>query len=86
VIGSARVKDVAASVAVGPSKDFDPRAWVYPTVQEFGSVYHQPQPFARPAFDSDGPKAIPIISGALWRALTSKGVTTTRGSGGGSLL
>lgn len=86
VIGSAREKGVAASVAVGPSANFEPRARIYPVMQELGTAFHQPQPFARPAFDSDAPKALPIISGAIWRALISRGIGSGRASGESGLL
>jgi HK97 gp10 family phage protein len=34
--------------------------------QEFGTLHHSPQPFMRPAWDSEGMRAIDRISAELW--------------------
>lgn len=78
-----------AAVAVGPTKHF-----FYGIFQEYGTSRHGAQPFARPAFDSEAPKALGIMGRIFWTVLASKGINrairTTSGpiSGGmgGSLL
>jgi HK97 gp10 family phage protein len=57
------------AVAVGPSKGF-----FYGYFQEYGTSRHAAQSFARPAFDSDAPKAVPVLAAALWRLLAARGI------------
>lgn len=52
------------AVAIGPTKDF-----FYGLFQEYGTVRHGAQPFMRPAFDSEAPKALGIIGRELWIAI-----------------
>lgn len=59
----------AISVAVGPSKGF-----FYGFFQEFGTSRHGAQPFARPAFDSEAPKAVQALARALWVELAGRGI------------
>lgn len=66
-ISPAKSEDLAA-VAIGPTKGF---AYGFP--QEVGTARHAAQPFMRPAFDSEGPKALGIIGQALWRELAGRG-------------
>lgn len=75
VIGSARVKRVAASVAIGPSRDFDTRARIYPFQQEYGNAHHGPQPFARPAFNTNVQKALDTIRASFWREMAGRGIS-----------
>jgi HK97 gp10 family phage protein len=86
VIGSARMKQQTASLAVGPSQDFEPRANVYPTVLEHGNARQAAQPFMRPAFDRFAPSSARAIVGALWRKLIERGFGSVRGSSGGAGL
>lgn len=69
VISTARTGDMAA-VAIGPSRNV-----TYGIHQEFGTTRHGAQPFARPAFDSDAPRALPIIAQAAWTELASRGIS-----------
>jgi HK97 gp10 family phage protein len=57
-----------SAVAVGPEKKF-----FYGFFQEYGTVHHAAQPFARPAFDATVNQSIGIIMKALWAALIGKG-------------
>jgi hypothetical protein len=46
---------------------------------EFGWVNHpDAHPFARPAFDTEAPKALTEIGRRLWTELAGKGVTRVR--------
>lgn len=56
-------------VAVGPTKGF-----FYGFFQEFGTRHHGAQPFMRPAFDANVPKALDILSRGLWRELAARGM------------
>lgn len=58
-----------AAVAVGPTRDF-----FYGLFQEFGTSRHGAQPFMRPAFDTEAPKALTILARELWRLLAAKGI------------
>lgn len=84
VVGSVRSKGSGASVAIGPSRDFEERANIYPIMQEVGTVHHEPQPFLRPAFDSRGQQALGVIKQGIWFELLKRGIGSTRGSGGGT--
>jgi HK97 gp10 family phage protein len=72
-----KTSDTQYAVAVGPSKDA-----FYGVMQEYGTVYHGAQPFARPAFDSEAPKALSEIGRRLWTELARRGVSRTGLSGG----
>lgn len=63
--------DEEHAVAVGPTKDF-----FYGLFQEYGTVHHAAQPFMRPAFDSEAPKAVTILSQELWKPLRDKTTST----------
>lgn len=63
-----RFDDKEAAVAVGPAKGF-----FYGLMQEYGTVRHGAQPFARPAFSSEAPKALKILTDALWTAIAGRG-------------
>ena len=64
-----RQDEFQATVAMGPARGFD-----YGLFQEYGTVHHGAQPFMRPAFDGEAPKAIKDIGAALWRELASRGI------------
>lgn len=63
-----RFDDKEAAVAVGPAKNY-----FYGLMQEFGTVRHGAQPFARPAFSSEASKALSILTAALWTAIAGRG-------------
>jgi HK97 gp10 family phage protein len=54
-------EDSEAAIAIGPSKDF-----YYGIFQEYGTVHHKAQPFARPAFEGNKEAALALIGPALW--------------------
>lgn len=68
-------------VAVGPTKGF-----YYGYFQEVGTSRHGAQPFMRPAFDETQRQVLNVVGMSLWSALIRRGLTTTRGSGGGGGL
>lgn len=70
--GTDEIRESEVAIAVGPSKGA-----FYGFFQEFGTVHHGAQPFARPAFDQHVLKALAIISQHLWAAIRKKrgGVT-----------
>lgn len=79
VISNARGQDAAdTAIVVGPS-----RRVPYGYLQEFGTVHHGAQPFARPAFDLTNRQALTILRTALWAALTKRGFGVRRGGGSG---
>ena len=63
-----------------------PRGFFYDWFNEFGTVKQSAKPFWRPAFDSEGQRAIKVMAGAMWEALIRKGIGSGRGSGGGAGL
>jgi HK97 gp10 family phage protein len=63
-----------------------PRGFFYDWFNEFGTVKQPARPFWRPAFDSEGPRVIKAMAGAMWEALIRKGFGSGRGSGGGTGL
>jgi HK97 gp10 family phage protein len=70
------------AVAVGPSK-----AGFYGIFQEFGTVHHGAQPFARPAFDQTVQKSLGILAAALWQAIGKRrGPVTGIQTGPGRML
>lgn len=79
-IGTVR-SDGEGQVAVGIGSG---RYFFYDMMNEFGTSRQSPQPFYRPALDSEVPKAIKVIGLELWAALTAGGFTGTRGTGQGS--
>lgn len=65
--------DEEHAVAVGPTKNF-----FYGIFQEYGTSRHRAQPFLRPAFDSEAPRALTSFAAALWKAIKgSRGVSTS---------
>lgn len=80
--GGEHIFDEEVAVAVGPS-----RAGFYGIFQEFGTIHHGAQPFARPAFDQNVRKALDILSKFLWAALAKRrGSVTGIQSGPGRTL
>lgn len=69
------------SIAIGPTKDFF--YWLF---QEFGTVRNPAQPALRPAFDTHAPTALRLVGRDLWNAIEKRADTSSRTSGGGSLL
>ena len=63
-----------------------PRGFFYDWFNEFGTVKQSAKPFWRPAFESEGQRAIKVMAGAMWEALIRKGIGSGRGSGGGAGL
>jgi HK97 gp10 family phage protein len=63
-----------------------PRSFFYDWFNEFGTVRQQARPFWRPAFDSDGPRAVKSIVSDLWAAIIRSGFGSSRSSGGGTGL
>jgi HK97 gp10 family phage protein len=57
-------EDQEHAVAIGPTKDF-----FYGLYQEYGTIHHGAQPFARPAFDSESNGALTILADELWWAI-----------------
>lgn len=53
--------DTEAAVAVGPSKNA-----FWGLFQEYGTVRHGAQPFARPAFDAGYEESLTIFKEAMW--------------------
>jgi len=56
--------DRDAAVAIGPSTRV-----FYGSFQEFGTRWHPPQAFARPAFNREWPTALDIAAGETWNAI-----------------
>lgn len=84
VVGTSRQRGTGASVAVGPSKSFEPRANIYPRITEVGSIHQAPQPFMRPAFDGTRTQVLGVIRQEIWFELLKRGIGSARtGSGGG---
>lgn len=77
-ISTARPDDGSVGVAIGPARGF-----YYGGFLEFGTVRQAAQPFLRPAWDSEGPRALKVIAAELWAALLRRGIGSGRGSGGG---
>jgi HK97 gp10 family phage protein len=78
VISNERPDGGAVWIAIGPSRGF-----FYGYFQEFGTSRHRAQAFMRPAFDSEGTRAVKIIAAEMWTALIRRGVGSGRSSGGG---
>jgi HK97 gp10 family phage protein len=51
----------ATTVAIGPVRGF-----FYGKFQEFGTVHHAPQPFMRPAWESQRTRTLDLIRERLW--------------------
>jgi HK97 gp10 family phage protein len=81
VMSNARPEDGSVAIAIGPAKKF-----FYGIFQEHGTSRHGAQPFMRPAFDSEGGRALRAISQELWRALVKRGAVGGRGSSSGGGL
>lgn len=77
-VSNALPEDGSVGVAIGPTRNF-----FYGFFQEFGTSRHSAQPFLRPAFDSEGPRALKVIAAAMWDALIRRGGGSGRASGGG---
>jgi HK97 gp10 family phage protein len=77
-VSNARPDDGSVGLAVGPTKGV-----FYGSFQELGTRHHAAQPFLRPAFDREAKPALGTIGASLWAALIRRGVTGTRGGGGG---
>lgn len=58
-----------AAIAVGPTREF-----FYGFFQEYGTKHHGAQPFMRPAFDTEAPKSLAILSAEAWRLLAARGI------------
>lgn len=70
-IGIAAIRgDDMATVAIGPTRGF-----FYGLFQEYGTSRHGAQPFMRPAFDMEAPRALDLLGRALWRELAGRGVS-----------
>lgn len=80
-ISNARPGDGSVAIAIGPTRGF-----FYGFFQEFGTVRHRAQAFMRPAWDSEGPRALKVIAAAMWTALIKRGVGSGRGTGTGAGL
>jgi HK97 gp10 family phage protein len=63
--------DIAA-IKIGPTRGF-----AYGLPQELGTRHHAAQPFMRPAFDTEAPKALGLIGQELWRQLAGRGFVRT---------
>lgn len=70
--------DAAAALAIGPARGF-----AYGLPNEIGTFRQPARPFMRPAFDSEAPKALPIIGQALWRELAARGIQRSATVNGG---
>lgn len=75
-----KATETQAAVAVGPAK-----AFFYGIMQEYGTVRHGAQPFARPAFDQHAQKVLTEIGRRLWIELAAKGISRSAGSLSGSI-
>lgn len=75
---SLKADEFQAAVAIGPARGF-----FYGLYQEFGTIHHGPQPFARPAFDADAPKAVTEIGRRLWVELAGRGISRSGTSDSG---
>lgn len=54
----------------------------YSLFQEFGTIHHAAQPFARPAFDETAKTSLGIIGKAAWRELAGRGIGRSHSSRG----
>ena len=73
-LGSRRLNEGEAAVAVGPEK-----AFFYGLFQEFGTVRHGAQPFMRPAFDEKSGEALKLIQEDIWAHLRAQAERSTSG-------
>ena len=76
-----KTEERGGGVAIGPTRSF-----YYGKFLEFGTAKMGAQPFMRPAFDETQRQVLNVVGSALWAALIRRGLTTTRGSGGGGRL
>ncbi len=80
------IREDAAAIAVGPSKDF-----FYGFFWEYGTIKQPARPFMRPAFDTQAPRSLEIIGQRLGEAIIkaanrlskAAGLRTTRGQSTG---
>lgn len=91
VISAGRASGRSAAVVVGPStgvradqpmRRFDQQG----LYTEFGTSDTPAQPFLRPAFDREAPRAIQAFTAEMWRVLIAGGLTSSRGSSSGGGL
>ena len=76
-----RVEEGSAAVVIGPTKPF-----FYGKFLEYGTARMAPRPFMRPAFDTEGIKALQRVTASIWRALTKAGAgSSSSPSGTGNL-
>lgn len=60
------------AVAVGPTKNF-----FYGIFLEYGTVKMRAQPFMRPAFDTEAPRAFSQIGNRIWAAIRDRAMSTS---------
>ena len=71
-IGARAVKSVGrpgpeeARRYVGIDESEDPALHIYAPIQEFGNSENAAQPYMRPAWNSEGPKAVERLAPILW--------------------
>lgn len=78
-VDGVRLREDEAALAIGP----DGRVAAHGILQEFGTAHHGPQPFARPAWDSESPRALRILGDVLWNAVKKRNGTARSTSGRG---
>lgn len=76
-VGGEKTDAHMQAVAVGPATGF-----YYSVFLEYGTVHMSAQPFARPAFDAEAPKALQELSRRLWVELAGRGIGRTGTSSG----
>lgn len=67
-----------AAIAIGP----DSRLAAHGVLQEFGTVHHAPQAFARPAWDAEHQGALSRLGGLLWTAVRAQMGGSSRSTSG----
>lgn len=77
-ISTIRPDDGSVGIAIGPT-----RRVFYGTFNEWGTSRQGARPFARPAFDSESPRAMQIIRAEIRDALLRRGIGSSRASGSG---
>lgn len=71
-VNGERLDDTAAAAAVGPSKDA-----FWGLFQEYGTVRHGSQPFARPGFDATYEESLRIFKEEMWAEILANLPTST---------
>lgn len=69
VAARVRDRDGLPTVAIGTTRPF-----FYDYFQEFGTPHHPAQPFYRPAFEGEAPRALGVIGQEIWRQLAGRGI------------